>query len=145
MNKRLNLIAVLSILLLSFVVVSLYGSESISKNWDRSYQMSEFLGKVVMNPQGQYLGRVNDFVFDPNGRIIFAVIQFGKYWRIIGETAVAVPFNALTYDPTGKRVSADISWEKFQSAPKFARSDLTSRQSAEEVYRYFGQQPYWTE
>ncbi len=145
MNKRLNLAAVFSILLISLVAAPLYGSESISKGWDRSYQTSEFLGKVVMNPQRQYLGRVSDFVFDPNGRVIFAVIQYGKYWRFIGETAVAVPFDALTYDETGKRLTVDISLENFQAAPRFSKSDLTDHQSAEAVYRYFGQQPYWTD
>ena len=145
MNKRLNLAALISVLLLSLVIAPLYGSESISKGWDRSYQTSEFLGKVVMNPQGEYLGRVSDFVFDPNGRVVFAVIQYGRYWRFIGETAVAVPFDSLTYDQTGKRLTVDMSLEKFQAAPKFSKSDLIDHQSAEAVYRYFGQQPYWTD
>lgn len=67
--------------------------------------------------------------------------------RIIGENSVAVPFNALTYDRNGRDpvVVVDMSREGFQSAPKLAETDLTDRQRAEEVYKYFGQQPYWTE
>jgi sporulation protein YlmC with PRC-barrel domain len=148
MNKFINLIAVLSILTFSLVVATVYGSESISKGWDRSYQVSELMGSVVMNHQGKYLGRVQGFVFDPDGHITFAIIGNWRWnWRIIGENSVAVPFNELTCVRNGKRpvVMVDISWEKFQSAPKFAKADLTDRQRAEEVYKYFGQQPYWTE
>jgi len=148
MNKFINLIAVVSILTFSLVVATVYGSESISKGWDRSYQVSELMGSAVMNHQGRYLGRVQDFVFDPDGHVTFAIIGNWRWnWRIIGENSVAVPFNELTYDRIGKHpvVMLDISWEKLQSAPKFAKSDLTDRQRAEEVYKYFGEQPYWTE
>ncbi len=148
MNKSVSLIAVLSILTFSLMVAPLYASESISKGWDRSYQTSEIIGSQVMNHQGEYLGRVQDLVFDPDGHVIFAIIGYWQWnWRIIGRDSVAVPFNELTYDRSGKHlvVMVDISWEKFQSAPKFAKAELTDRQRAEEVYKYFGQQPYWTE
>jgi len=101
-----------------------------------------------MNHQGQYLGRIQDFVFDQDGHVTFAVIGFWNWnWRTIGGNSVAVPFNALTYEHHGKHreVVLDMSWEKFQSAPRFAKTDLMDRQRAEEVYKYFGLQPYWTE
>jgi sporulation protein YlmC with PRC-barrel domain len=148
MNKFINLIAVLSILTFSLVVATVYGSESISKGWERSYQVNEILGSVVMNHEGKYLGRVQDLVFDPDGHVVFAIVGNWRWnWRIIGENSVAVPFSELTYDHNGKHpvVMVDISWEKFQSAPKFRKADLTDRRRAEEVYKYFGQQPYWTE
>ena len=148
MDKFVNLIAVLSILTFSLVAATVYGSESIPKGWDRSYQTSEIIGSVVMNHEGKYLGRVQDFVFDPDGHVTFAIIGYWRWnWRIIGDNSVAVPFNELTYDRNGKHpvVMANISWEKFQSAPKFAKDELTDRRQAEEVYKYFGQQPYWTE
>jgi len=148
MNKFINLIALLSILTFSLVVTTAYGSQSISKGWDRSYQVSEILGSWVMNHEGKSLGRVQDFVFDPDGHVTFAIVGYSKWnWRMIGDNSVAVPFNELTYDRNGKHpvVMVDISWEKFQSAPNFAKSDLTDRQRAEEVYKYFGEQPYWTE
>jgi len=148
MNKSVSLIAVLSILMFSLVAANVYGSESISKGWDRSYQTSEIIGSWVMNHQGKYLGKVQDFVFDPDGHITFAIIGYWRWnWRNIGENSVAVPFNELAYDRNGKHpvVMADIGWEKFQSAPKFTKTELTDRRQAEGVYKYFGQQPYWTE
>ncbi len=129
----------------------LFAAEGVSspnlKGWHRSYQASEIVGLWVMNHQERYLGRIQDLVFDPDGQVIFAIIGYSKFnWRLIGERSVAVPFNALVYERKGTTpfVVVDISLEKFQSAPRFAKTDLMDRQREAEVYRYFGQQPYWT-
>lgn len=148
MNKLVNLIAVLSVLAFGLGAATVYGSGPISKGWERSYGTNEIIGTWVMNHEGKYLGRVQDLVFDPDGHVIFAIIgQWRWNLKIIGKSSVAVPFNELTYDRSGKRpvVVVDISWEKFQDAPRFVKAELTDRQRVEEVYKYFGQQPYWTE
>jgi hypothetical protein len=100
-----------------------------------------------MNHEGKYLGKVQDLVLDPDGHVIFAIIGYWPWsWRVISDNSVAVPFNELTYEHNGKHpvVMVDIGWDKFQSAPRYAKGGLTDRKQAEEVYRYFGQQPYWT-
>jgi sporulation protein YlmC with PRC-barrel domain len=148
MKQILSIIGVLSILTLGLPVATGYTSESNLKGWDRSYQSSEVIGLWVMNHQGRYLGRVQDLVFDPDGHVIFAIIGYTRFnWRLIGENSVAAPFNALVYERHAKQpvVRVDISLEKFQSAPRFTKADLMDRQREAEVYRYFGQQPYWTE
>jgi sporulation protein YlmC with PRC-barrel domain len=148
MKKIVNIFVVLSILTFGLLVAAVYASESDPKGWERSYQTSEIIGSWVTNHQGKYLGRVQDLVFDPAGHVIFAIIGYSRFnWRLIGENSVAVPFNALVYDRNAKHpgVVVDISFEKFQSAPRFSKTDLTDRQREAEVYRYFGQQPYWTE
>jgi sporulation protein YlmC with PRC-barrel domain len=148
MKKILNLIAVLSVLTLGVLVAPVYASESNSMGWDRSYQASEIIGLWVTNHEGRYLGKVQDFVFDPDGHVIFAIVGYSRFnWRLIGENSVAVPFNALSYERNAKHpmVVTDITWEKFKSAPRFAKNDLMDRQREAEIYRYFGQQPYWTE
>ncbi len=98
-----------------------------------------------MNHEGKYLGRVKDLVYDQDGRIMFAIIGFGKYWRVIGEDSVAVPFSALTQGSKEMQFMVDITWDKFRSAPRFSKDELMDRHQEAEVYRYFGQQPYWTE
>jgi sporulation protein YlmC with PRC-barrel domain len=148
MKKILNIIVALSILGFGLLVATGYTAESFSRSWDRSYQTSEIIGLWVKNHQGRYLGRVQDLVFDPDGHVIFAIIGYTRFnWRLIGENSVAVPFNTLVYERHAKHpmVVVDISFEKFQSAPRFAKTDLTDRRREAEVYRYFGQQPYWTE
>ena len=148
MKKIVSLIAVLSILTLGLMVAAVYASESNSRGWDRSYQASEIIGLWVTNHEGKYLGRVQDFVFDPDGHVLFAIVGYSRFnWRLIGENSVAIPFSALSYDRNAKHpvVVTDIAWEKFKSAPRFAKNDLMNRQKEAEIYRYFGQQPYWTE
>jgi len=139
---------VLCVLAFGLLVESGYASESVSRSWDRSYQASEVIGLWVMNRQGRYLGRIQDLVFDPDGHVIFAIVGCTRFnWRIIGENSVAVPFNTFDYDRDAKHpmVVVDVSLERFQSAPRFTKNDLTDRRREAEVYRYFGQQPYWTE
>ena len=148
MKKVLNLIAALSVLTLALLVAPVYASESNSRGWDRSYQASEIIGLWVTNHEGRYLGKVQNFVFDPDGHVIFAIVGYSRFnWRLIGENSVAVPFRALSYERDAKHpvVVTDIPWEKFRSAPRFARNDLMNRQREADIYRYFGQQPYWTE
>ena len=147
MKEMIKLVSVLSILMFGFVAAS-SASESVAKGWDRSYQVSQVQGSWVKNNEGKYLGRIQDLVFDPDGRVSFAIVGHTRFnWRLIGENSVAVPFNALTYDHSEKNpvFLVNISWEKFQSAPRFAKTDLTDRQQQAQAYRYFGQQPYWTE
>ncbi len=147
MKRILDIFVVLSLLAFGLLAATGYTLES-AKSWDRSYQASEIIGLWVKNQEGRYLGRVQDLVFDPGGHVIFVVVGYSKFnWRLIGENSVAVPFKALVYERKAKHpmVIVDISWEKFQSAPRFAKTDLTDRQREAEIYRYFGQQPYWTE
>ena len=101
-----------------------------------------------MNHQGRYLGRIQDLVFDPGGHVVFAIVGCSRFnWKLIGENSVAVPFDVLGYERNAKNsvVMVDISFEKFKSAPKFAKTGLTDHRRETEVYRYFGQQPYGTE
>ncbi len=148
MNQVAKLIVVVSIFVLGLLTTAAYASELSSRGWDRSYQASEVIGLWVMNNEGKYLGKVQDLVFDPKGQVIFAIIGFSKLsWRLIGENSVAVPFSVLRYEPAAKHptIVADIALKKFQAAPRFAKADLMNRGREAEIYRYFGQQPYWTE
>lgn len=145
MKKIVSLAAGISILILAVWAGSLYASASMTRGEQKSYQTSDILGAYVMNQEGKYLGRVKDLVYEQNGRIIFAIIGFGKYLRVIGEDSVAVPFTALTQGSKEKQFVVDINWDKFRSAPRFSKDELMDRHQEAEVYRYFGQQPYWTE
>ncbi len=147
MKRVPNLIVLLYILILGLLITGAYAPRPISRGWDRSYQASEVIGLWVTNHEGKYLGKVQDFVFDPDGHVIFAIIGFSKFnWRLIGENSVAVPFKALSYDRSSKHpmLVTDIPWETFKSAPRFSKSAM-DRQREAEIYRYFGQQPYWKE
>jgi hypothetical protein len=57
---------------------------------------------------------------------------------------VAVPFSALSCE--GQKCILNASRETFDSAPTFVlEGDLAEQKLAEDIYRYFGLQPYWIE
>ena len=107
--------------------------------------VSSWIGKDVMNMQGDKLGTVRDFVRDSDGKISLAVVSHGGFLGIF-ETKVAVPYSALTYDNEKQHFTTSISKDRFANAPAIEdEAKLNDRSFADEIYRYFGQQPYWTE
>ena len=144
MNKIIAIIALALVFGFGFMVPNAYAGGGMSKGWHRAYEVGEIVGSHVKNLQGEELGRIHDFVIDSNGRIAFGILAYGGFMGM-GEKFVAIPFNALTYDRVQKHLVLDISKEKLESAPSFERSELLNPKWAEDTYKYFGLQPYWTE
>ena len=141
---KVSMIALAAVFALGTFATGAYASEEMAKGMNRPYGMSELLGSGVKNLQGDYLGRITDLVVDSHGRVTFAVLAHGGFLGM-GGTSVAVPFEALTFDPKGKHFAFDITRERLNTAPAFSMRDLTNETWAENVYRYFGRQLYWTE
>jgi sporulation protein YlmC with PRC-barrel domain len=126
---------------------------SSSKSTELSFQerASRIIGADVRNNEGDFLGRVTDLMVDPHdGRIAFAVLSHGGVWGI-PMRFVAVPFSALTPGTPRHEKNAyllDVSKEKMASAPSFNREqwpDVANREWGAEVYKYYGNAPYWEE
>lgn len=145
MNRIISVITLVLVFSFGLVLVNGYAGESMSKGWHRTYEVGEMVGSPVKNPQGDELGRIYDLVIDSNGRVAFAILSYGWEYLRTGERMVAVPFDALTYHRQGQYFVLHISKEKLASAPPYDRSDVASEKWAEDTYKYFGQQPYWTE
>ncbi len=141
---RFNMMALVAVFALGLFAASAYASEEMAKGMHRPYGLSELLGSNVKNLQGDYLGRITDLVVDPHGKVTFAVLSHGGFLGM-GGASVAVPFEALKYDSAGEHFALDITPQRLNSAPAFTMRDLTNEKWAEDVYRYFGRQPYWTE
>jgi sporulation protein YlmC with PRC-barrel domain len=107
------------------------------------YQSDRLMGAEVQLPGGDAAGRINDFVIDSSdGRIAFLVLS-----DVPGRptTLVAVPFCILSARG-GNTFVLDTTQEHLALARGFDESgDLNNSRWAGDVYRYFGQQPYWTE
>lgn len=107
------------------------------------YESDRLMGAEVKLPGGDTAGRINDFVIDSSdGRIAFLVLS-----DVPGRSAtlVAVPFGILTARG-GDAFVLDTTQEHLAVARSFDESsDLDNSRWAGDVYRYFGQQPYWTE
>ncbi len=133
------------VLILAFIfgfpVAKSISNEMISKS-EETVEVNKLIGTPVKNPQGEEIGRIIDIVAGPEGRAAFAVLS---YW-ISADTQkrVAVPFGALSCGE--QDCVLDASKERFDSAPTFVtEDDLAEGKLAEDIYRYFGMQPYWTE
>ena len=117
---------------------------SMTKGWNRRYGASEIVGIKVKNPQGEVLGKINDLVFDDEGRISFTIVSYGGFLGI-GQSLVAVPITSLSFDGKPRHFVLNTTRENIQSAPHFSKKALDDPGWANDFYRYFGQQPNWTE
>jgi len=90
----------------------------------------------VKNLQAEKLGEIEDFVIDSQGRIPFVILSH------VGKM-ILIPYSALSIE--GKYFVLDATEEKLTSAPLIdGKEDSINQPKAEEIYRYFGQSPYWT-
>ena len=106
------------------------------------YETTELMGAGVQLSDGEGAGQINDFVIDSSGgHIAFLVLS-----DVPGREAslIAVPFSALSTREENGFV-LDTSREHLAIASGFDEfADLNNPRWAEDVYRYFGQEPYWT-
>jgi hypothetical protein len=107
------------------------------------YESTELMSAQVELAKGEAVVQINDLVIDSSdGRIPFLVVSnvIGR-----GDTLVAVPFSALS-SGGGKVFVLNATKEQLASALSFDEfADLSDPRWAGEVYRYFGQNPYWSE
>lgn len=137
---------ILAMVLILALIFGCTGAMSISHEMmsrsGETVEVSKLIGTSVKNPQGEDIGRIIDIVTGPEGRVAFAVLSY----EVSADTQmrVAVPFVALSCEEQNCVLNA--SKETFDSAPTFvSEDDLVEQKLAEDIYRYFGIQPYWTE
>ena len=127
-----------------FLVPNAFADDQAAMTMGKPSVLSSMVGTSVLNPKGEYLGRVSDFVIDSQGHVTFAVVSHGGFLRI-WEKDVAVPYGSFSYDREKGHFVLEVTPDKLNMAPTFVRRDLYNEKWAEDVYRYFGQAPYWTE
>jgi len=142
--RKLNLSAYIGALGLALFLCSTNAEGQMAGGMGRAFAVNDIMDVHVKNLQGDVLGRIVDLIVDSEGKIALAVLSHGGFLGInVKETAV--PFGALKYDPNAKQLILDISKEKLAAAPAFTMSELSNQREAEDIYRYFGEQPYWSE
>lgn len=94
--------------------------------WVVSHQLvSKICGRSVENRDGQYLGRVHDFILDKgSGEVRYVVISFDG-WFGFGQKLRVVPAK-LVSTATAKVgvVSVDAGRRRWERAPIFSKTDL---------------------
>jgi uncharacterized protein YrrD len=100
----------------------------------------------VKDSQDQNIGRVDDLAIDlENGRLVEVIVSSGGFLGL-GERTVAVPPAALRFDPADGVLRINVDKKKFKAAPDFAMSKWAEHSQSRhvaEVYRYYGQKPYF--
>ncbi len=120
---------------------------TMAKTEEMPSRASKIIGMAVDDEQGERLGKVEDLIIDPKGdRVIFAVVSYGGTLGIGGKYT-AVPLSLMA---EGNRDSLvlNVSKDKLASAPTFDKNqwpDPKDRAWTENVYRHYGQTPYWKE
>ncbi len=110
------------------------------------------IGTQVKNRAGETLGFISYFVFDSKDRPAVVILYQGDLQDLDVARHVAVPFTALEIlgrEPSQMSVVLNLRKEELLSAPRFNRTEdlknLGDMKWIAGVYRYFGQQPYWTD
>ncbi len=144
MKKIVLLMAVASMVVIGAFAASSHASKMTTEGWS-TYDFTHLRTYFVRNPQGQYLGRMQDIVVDPDGRIVFAIVTRPGVLGIRGKP-VAVPFEGLSLKKDKYEFVLDMTAEQFASVPDFTNmADLHNPAWASTIYRQFGIQPYWME
>jgi sporulation protein YlmC with PRC-barrel domain len=77
------------------------------------------VGRGVVNMQGEDLGRIEEFVIDPDrGHIEYAVLSFGELFGP-GEKFFAVPWEALQIDDDRGYFIMDVERETLEEGQGF--------------------------
>lgn len=115
---------------------------SVPPTPEGAYRFSELLGTPVRTSKGDEVGRVNDLVIDlTKNQLVYLVLSdVGER----EEKMVAVPFKELSKGD-GNVYTVRVTKEKLLDSPAFVWSDVSDRKYAENVYRYYGLQPRWSE
>jgi len=114
----------------------------------RVLSASTLEGDTVRNPQGEDLGKVDEIMVDiPSGKVAYAVLSFGGVLGIGGKL-FAVPWSALTVDEDEKCLILNVDKRTLETASGFDKDnwpDMADRTWGTEIYRHYGQPPYWEE
>ncbi len=139
-RKMKKIVSVSLIVVFLFVLAPIlpaFNTAGTPAGWGKTYKLSKLNKSEVKNLQGKMLGEIEDFVIDSQGRIPFVLLSHG-------EKIIVVPYSALAIE--GNFLVLDVSEEKLASAPAVGeKEDSIDQAKAKEIYRYFGQTPYWTE
>jgi sporulation protein YlmC with PRC-barrel domain len=107
-----------------------------------AFHATTLMGSPVQTSQGEEVARVNDFVIDfSSDQVVYSVL-----FDVGGSEGkmVAVPFGELSKSDRNT-FTLKTTKEKLVDSAAFRMADMTDRRYAENIYRYYGVQPYWEE
>lgn len=110
---------------------------------ERTLRLDEITGTDLRNLQDEYLGSIEDIVFDPRtGGIAYVVVERGGFLGI-GSRSVAVPWQALQATPGLNTFVLNVDEQAMENAPEVdpeALSDPTRFQERRQEIEQYWQQ-----
>ena len=107
-----------------------------------AFHATTLMGSPVQTSGGEEVARVNDFVIDfSSDQVVYSVLSDvgGSEGKM-----VAVPFGELSKSDRNT-FTLKTTKEKLVDSPAFRMADMTDHRYAENIYSYYGVQPYWEE
>ncbi|NOX50573.1 MAG: hypothetical protein GXP16_08560 [Gammaproteobacteria bacterium] len=108
-----------------------------SASADEVRKASEWMGRIVVTPQGELLGRIEDFALNKNATAVdFVVISIGSF--LVDENLIAVDPNALGQSEDGRYLVIHV--EDLSEARRFgdnnwpAQADVVASGSQDAVH-----------
>lgn len=96
---------------------------------------SDFIGKAVINPQGEALGEIIDLaVSGAQGRVIYAVLGSGGFLGI-GQDLHAIPLGAFRKAANGDDLVLDVSKSRLDAQAGFDEDHWPAQASDQLVAR----------
>ena len=84
----------------------------------KGWRASKLIGATVYNDQNQRIGKIEDMIVSPDGKISAAVIDVGGFLGI-GKHRVAIPPEQFTDISAKKLVLPNATKEALKSLPEF--------------------------
>jgi hypothetical protein len=97
MRKIVKLVIAMPLIALTFMSSSVFAQYIEAPVGTTHEDTSLWFGKAVRNIQGDYLGTVESFARDSDGKVSFAIVSH-KFLFGLREQKVAIPLRDLTYN-----------------------------------------------
>jgi sporulation protein YlmC with PRC-barrel domain len=117
---------------------------SANDKFGHVHRASELLKMKVQNVEDRNVGQVQNLIVDlQKGRVLYVILNAAQ---AVGrsDNLFALPPNMFTMGKDQNTLVASVDKAKLEGAPRFNRGEWTNPNRAEEVYRYYGKQGYWT-
>jgi len=92
-------------------------------------------GVEVLDPNGNSIASISDFLLTPEGDIDAVIVDFGGFLGI-GTKPVAIAFDGLNFvsDQSGKRyLIADVTKEALDAQPPYNKDDYEAKRDAQRL------------
>jgi sporulation protein YlmC with PRC-barrel domain len=107
------------IVLVVAIVAAVLGYSGIAARDKSGMLKAGDVGMQVVGIHGKYLGTINDLVINPDGDVVYALIDISAFSRT-GEKYVAVPGNALRSTDNGTKIVLETTFDEFSESARLA-------------------------